>query len=301
MENNDYLVKSMTKDGMFRAYAVRATNLVEKAHEIHDTWSASSAALGRTLIGTLLLSTSSLDEKAGMTVKIQGNGPVGYIVADGTAHGEVKGYMKNPHVNLPLNDAGKIDVAGAIGRQGTLSVTTMTPGDKTPYTGEVDLISGELGDDFTYYLAKSEQIPSAVGLSVFVEKDDSIKAAGGFMVQVMPGANDEAITKLETAIQGMPRVSDLLLEGKTPEDILHLLFPDEELKMLQTMPVSYACHCNKNRFAHALATIKPADLKEMIEQDEGAEIVCQFCGKKYQFDKQDLEVILKQATSSDQA
>ena len=113
MENNDYLVKSMTKDGMFRAYAVRATNLVEKAHEIHDTWSASSAALGRTLIGTLLLSTSSLDEKAGMTVKIQGNGPVGYIVADGTAHGEVKGYMKNPHVNLPLNDAGKIDVAGA--------------------------------------------------------------------------------------------------------------------------------------------------------------------------------------------
>ena len=196
----DYLVKAVAENGMFRAYAVNATHLVAEAQRIHGTWSAASAALGRTLIGTLLLSTSGLQGDAGLTVKIQGNGPVGFIVADGTANGTVKGYVHNPHVNLPLNSKGKIDVAGAVGHQGTLAVTKMNPGDKTPYTGEVDLVSGELGDDFTYYLAQSEQIPSAVGLSVFVEKDDQIGVAGGFMVQVLPGAKDEQIADLEKSI-----------------------------------------------------------------------------------------------------
>lgn len=160
----DYLVKSVAENGQFRAYAVNATALVEEAHQIHDTWSASSAALGRAMVGTLLLATSGLQGEAGMTVKIQGDGPVGFIVVDGTAQGTVKAYMQNPHVHLPLNAKGKIDVAGAVGKTGTLSVTKMAPGDKTPYTGEVNLVSGELGDDFTYYLAQSEQIPSAVGL-----------------------------------------------------------------------------------------------------------------------------------------
>lgn len=298
MTTTDYLVKSMNKDGMFRAYAVNATQLVEKAHEIHDTWSASSAALGRTLIGTLLLATSSLQGEAGMTVKIQGNGPVGFIVADGTAQGTVKGYMGNPHVSLPANAQGKIDVGQAVGNQGTLSVTKMAPGDKTPYTGEVKLVSGELGDDFTYYLAQSEQIPSAMGLSVFVKSDESIEVAGGFMIQVMPGASDEAIAKLESRLKDLPMVSQMLREGDTPEDILKRIFEDD-LKILETMPVRYECDCSKERFAHALASIAPKDLKKIIDEDHHAETVCQFCGKKYDFDEDELKQIYAQVTAKD--
>lgn len=295
MNSTDYLVKAMSKDGKFRAYAVNATQLVAKAHEIHDTWSASSAALGRTLIGTVLLATAGLQGEAGMTVKIQGNGPVGFIVADGTAQGTVKGYMGNPHVSLPANDKGKIDVSGAVGKQGTLSVTKMAPGDKTPYTGEVNLVSGELGEDFTYYLAQSEQIPSAVGLSVFVNPDESIQVAGGFMVQVLPGATDEEISQLEKKINDLPLVSEMLRDGDTPEDILGRLFGDQ-LKILDQMPVAYRCDCSKERFAHALASISKKEMKTMIDEDHHAEAVCQFCGKKYEFDEDELKSIYAKMT-----
>ncbi len=290
MKSTDYLVKSISKDGKFRAYAVNASQLVEKAHEIHDTWSASSAALGRTLIGTLLLATASLQGEAGMTVKIQGDGPVGFIVADGTAQGTVKGYMGNNHVSLPANEIGKIDVSGAVGKHVTLSVNKMEPGDKTPYTGQVNLVSGELGDDFTYYLAQSEQIPSAVGLSVFVNPDESIEVAGGFMIQVLPGASDEEISKLEKKLKDLPLVSEMLRDGDTPEDILKRIFGDQ-LKILDRMPVSYRCDCSKERFAHALASIAKKDLEKMINEDHHAEAVCQFCGKKYEFSEQELKDI----------
>lgn len=290
MKSTDYLVKAISKDGKFRAYAVNATQMVEKAHEIHDTWSASSAALGRTLIGTCLLATAGLQGEAGMTVKIKGNGPVGFIIADGTAHGTVKGYMGNPHVSLPSKKEGKIDVAGAVGHQGVLSVTKVAPGDKTPYTGEVNLVSGELGEDFTYYLAQSEQIPSAVGLSVFVQPDESIQVAGGFLVQVLPGASDDKISQLESKIKDMPLVSEMLRDGDTPEDILKRMFGDE-LKVLETMPVAYRCDCSKERFAHALATVSKKDLKKLIEEDHHAEAVCQFCGKKYEFNEEELQKI----------
>lgn len=298
MKTTDYLVKSMSKDGKFRAYAVNATRLVEKAHKIHDTWNGSSAALGRTLIGTLLLATAGLQGEAGMTVKIQGNGPVGFIVADGTAQGTVKGYMGNSHVSLPKNAKGKIDVAKAVGNEGTLSVTKMTPGDKAPYTGEVKLISGELGEDFTYYLAQSEQIPSAVGLSVLVSPDESIAVAGGFMIQVMPGASDEEISRLEKSLKELPMVSELLKEGNTPEDILKRIFGDD-LKILDQMPISYRCDCSKERFAKALASISPKDMEKMINEDHHAEAVCQFCGKKYEFSEDELKKIYAEMTKED--
>ena len=291
---DDYLVKSVAEHGMFRAYAVRATNLVEEAHEIHDTWSTASAAFGRTLIGTLLLATSGLQGKEGLTVKVQGNGPVGYIVADGTAQGTVKGYLHNPHVNLPANTKGKLDVSGAVGKQGTLSVTKMAPGDKTPYTGEVNLVSGEMGDDFTYYLAQSEQIPSAMGLSVYVDTDDQVTMAGGFLVQVLPGASDEQISALEKSIKGLPLVSDMLRSGDTPEDILKKIFAGQDLKILDKMPVAYKCDCSKERFANALASVKKEDLEAMINEDHGAQAVCQFCGKKYEFSEDELKDLLAQ-------
>ena len=222
----DYLVKSVAGNEMFRAYAVSATGVVAEAQRRHDTWSAASAALGRSLVGTLLLASSVLKGEEQMTVKINGNGPVGGIVVDGNAKGTVKGYLQHPHVHLPLNDKHKIDVKAAVGTDGFLSVTK-DQGVGDPFTGTVALVSGELGEDFTYYLAQSEQIPSAVGLSVFVNDDNSIGVAGGFLVQVLPNATDEAISSLENKLKDMPLVSQLMRDGKSPEDILDLLFDGE--------------------------------------------------------------------------
>lgn len=293
MPQKDYLVKSVAVDGMFRAYVVNATGIVEEAQKRHDTWSAASAALGRSLVGTLLLSSATLKGDEKMTVKVQGNGPVGAIVVDGNANGTVKGYLQHPHIHLPLNEKHKIDVAGAVGHQGTLSVTKdMEMGD--PYTGQVGLVSGELGEDFTYYLAQSEQIPSAVGLSVFVNDDNSIEVAGGFLVQVMPGASDEKISELEARLGKMPLVSELLRDGKTPEEILQLLFEGEDVKILDTMPVAFKCDCSKERFAKALASIDRHEMEQLINEDHHAQTVCHFCGNKYEFSETDLKKILLQ-------
>ncbi|KJW12921.1 Hsp33 family molecular chaperone HslO [Levilactobacillus spicheri] len=290
----DYLVKSLIDNGMFRAYVVDATATVAEAQKRHDTWNTATAALGRTLIGTMLLSTSLLKGDEKLTVKVNGHGPVGAIVADGNADGTVKGYLQYPHTSLPLNTKHKLDVKKAVGTAGMLTVTK-DQGLGQPYTGQVPLVSGELGEDFTYYLAKSEQIPSAVGVSVFVEPDNSVKVAGGFMVQVMPGATDEAISRLEQRLKSMPMVSELLLAGQTPEDILKLLFKDEEVKILQKMPVAFKCDCSKDRFAAALASVSTEAIQEMIDEDHGAEAVCHFCGNKYHFSEDELRAIQQKA------
>lgn len=287
----DYLVKSIIDDGNFRAYAVNATGVVAEAQRRHDTWSASSAALGRTLTATLLLSTSMMKGQESMTVKVQGDGPAKGIVVDADAHGHVKGYIVEPHVHLPLNAQGHIDVSGAVGKTGALSVTKNLGLDK-PYTGQVGLVSGEIGDDFTYYIAQSEQIPSAVGVSVFVENDNSIGVAGGFMIQVLPGADDAAITELETKLKEMPLVSQLLRDGKTPEELLNDLFGADRVKILETVPVAFQCDCSKEKFATDLASLPDKDIHEMIDEDHGAEAVCRFCGNKYAFSEADLTDIL---------
>ncbi|MFC6180469.1 Hsp33 family molecular chaperone HslO [Lactiplantibacillus daowaiensis] len=287
---SDYLVKSVAGNSMFRAYAIDATGVVAEAQRRHDTWSAASAALGRSLVGTLLLASSVLKGDEKMTVKINGNGPVGGIVIDGNANGTVKGYLQHPHVHLPLNDQHKIDVKGAVGTEGFLAVTK-DQGVGDPFTGQVALVSGELGEDFTYYLAQSEQIPSAVGLSVFVNDDNTIDVAGGFLVQVLPNATDEAIDSLEAKLKDLPLVSHLLREGKTPEDILNLLF-DDDVKVLDRLPVKFECDCSKERFGDSLAALPKHDLQEMIDEDHGATAVCHFCGNEYHFSETDLRDIL---------
>lgn len=293
MTQQDSLIKSVVGDGLFRAYAIDATGVVQEAQRRHDTWSAASAALGRSLVGTLLLASSVLKGDEKMTVKIQGDGPVGAIVVDGNANGTVKGYLQEPHVHLPLNTNGKIDVRSAVGSTVTFSVTKDMPQGK-PFTGQVPIVSGELGEDFTYYLAQSEQIPSSVGLSVFVNSDNSIAVAGGFLIQVMPGANDEAISALEHQISQLPLVSELLRQNKSPEDILNLLFPDQEIKILDKMPVAFKCDCSKERFAKALASIPRSDMEQMIAEDHHAQAVCHFCGNKYEYSETDLKKILLQ-------
>lgn len=294
---SDYLVKSVAGNEMFRAYAVDATGVVAEAQQRHDTWSAASAALGRSLVGTLLLASSVLKGDEQMTVKINGNGPVGGIVIDGNAKGTVKGYLQHPHIHLPLNEQHKIDVKTAVGTDGFLSVTK-DQGFGDPFTGTVALVSGELGEDFTYYLAQSEQIPSAVGLSVFVNDDNSISVAGGFLVQVLPNATDEAISSLEAKLKDLPLVSQLMREGKTPEDILDLLF-DGDVKVLDKMPVKFECDCSEERFAEALMALPKHEVRAMIDEDHGATAVCHFCGSQYQFSEAELEAVLSRSKGAE--
>lgn len=283
---SDYLVKALAYEGFVRAYAVNATETVAEAQRRHDTWNTSSAALGRTMIGALMLGATLKGEDK-MTVKIEGNGPAGAIVVDSNGKGEVKGYIKNPHISLSLNEIGKIDVRGAVGTEGMFTVIKDL-GLKEPFSGQTPIVSGEIGEDFTYYLAVSEQIPSAVGVSVLVDTDDSIKTAGGFMIQIMPGASDEIIDQIEARLKETARISTLLDEGQTPEEILQNLLATDDVVFLEKMPVQFKCDCSKEKFASAIITLGVEQIQELIDQDHGAEAVCAFCNNKYEYSEADL-------------
>jgi len=283
---NDYLVKALCYQGSIRAYAVCATDTVAEAQRRHDTWSSSTAALGRTMIGALLLGATLKGEDK-LTVKIQGNGPAGAIVVDSDGNGRTKGYIKNPHVSLKLNKNGKIDVRGAVGDQGIFTVIKDL-GLKETFSGQTPIVSGEIGEDFTYFMAVSEQIPSAVGLSVLVDTDESVKVAGGFMIQVMPGADEGTIDFIEKRLQEVPMISQLLDQGETPEQILERLLGEDEVEILEKMPVQFQCNCSKEKFGTAIIAVGVDEINAMIEEDHGAEAVCQFCGNKYQYSEADL-------------
>ncbi|MDT2758743.1 Hsp33 family molecular chaperone HslO [Enterococcus xiangfangensis] len=283
---SDYLVKALAYGGFVRAYAVNATETISEAQCRHDTWNTASAALGRTMIGALMLGATLKGEDK-MTVKIEGDGPAGAIIVDSNGKGEVKGYIKNPHISLPLNQSGKIDVRGAVGTAGMFTVIKDL-GLKEPFSGQTPIVSGEIGEDFTYYLAVSEQIPSAVGVSVLVDTDDSIKTAGGFMIQIMPGASEEIIDQIEERLKETTRISTLLDDGQTPEEILQSLLATTDVEFLETLPVQFKCDCSKEKFASAIITLGADQIQELIDQDHGAEAVCAFCNNKYKYSEDDL-------------
>jgi molecular chaperone Hsp33 len=287
----DYLVKATAYDGKVRAYAISSTDMVKEAQRRHDTWATTSAALGRTMTITTMMG-AMLKGDDSITVKVEGNGPIGAIITDANAKGEIRGYVKNPHVDFDLNKYGKLDVSRAVGNEGNLSVTKDV-GLKDFFTGEVPIISGEISEDFTYYFANSEQIPSAVAAGVLVNPDHSILAAGGFMVQVMPGAEEDMITQLEEQIQSFPAISSLVQEGRTPQQILETLFKDQEVKMLETLPVEFRCKCSKERLERAIAGLGNEEIQQMIDEDHGAEATCHFCNEKYHFTEEEL-ALLKQ-------
>ncbi|MFD1430966.1 Hsp33 family molecular chaperone HslO [Lacticaseibacillus mingshuiensis] len=290
----DKLITAVSEDGFFRVFAVDATQTVAEAQRRHGTWPASSAALGRTLVATALLSAAGLkDDDDLLTIRIKGDGPAGAIVADGEANGNVRGYIENPHVDLPLNLVGKIDVGQAVGKNGLL-VVTKSIGVGDPFTGQVALVSGELGDDFAYYLTQSEQIPSAVGLSVFVNGDETIGHAGGFLVEALPDATDAALDEVVTTIKTLPLVSEMLKAGLTPEQIAARTLGTRPLKVLNTQPVAFQCTCSKAHFAEVLATLAHKDLQQMIDEDHGAEAVCKFCGAHYQYSEAELTALMTQ-------
>ncbi len=289
----DYLVKALAYDGNIRAYAVRTTATVSEAQRRHQTWRTASAALGRTLTAGVMMGAMLKGEDK-LTIKINGGGPLGTIVVDSNAKGEVRGYVNNPEVDFESNELGKLDVRRAVGTDGTLAVVKDI-GLRDFFSGQVPLVSGELGEDFTYYFATSEQVPSSVGVGVLVNPDDTILAAGGFIFQLMPGTPDEIITKLEERIKTIEPISILIERGLTPEQILEELFGKGELKVLETMPVSFECNCSKERFANAIVGLGAAEITAMIEEDGQAEAHCHFCNEKYLFSKEELEELKRDA------
>jgi molecular chaperone Hsp33 len=222
------------------------------------------------------------------TIKIEGGGPIGAIVVDGNAKGQVRGYVTNPHVDFESNEAGKLDVARAVGTSGSLSVVKDL-GLKEYFTGEVPIVSGEISEDFTYYFANSEQVPSAVGAGVLVNTDHTIKASGGFIVQVMPGADEEVIERLEDQIQAYPPISSLVEQGYTPEELLKRLFVDEDLKILESMPIEFRCSCSKERISNAVSSLGNEEIQNMIDEDGGAHATCHFCNEEYNLTVEELE------------
>ena len=290
----DSLIKALAYNQEIRIYVINATDMVEEARKVHDTWSTITAALGRAMIGTTLLGATLKNEQDKLTVRINGDGPVGHIVADSNMHGETKAYAANPHVNMELNEKGKLDVKGVVGENGMFTVSK-NQGLKTPFTGQVPIVSGELAEDFTYYMAVSEQTPSAFGLSVLVNPDESVRVAGGFMIQVLPGASDETIDALEKTIQQIPQVSDTLDKNNDLESILVQLVGEENYQILEENPVSFKFDFSKERFSKEIISLGQNEIEQMIDEDDGAEAVCHFCQSKYQFDAVELETLIEEA------
>lgn len=286
---SDYLIKAINKTKNLRLLTITAKEMVGEAQKRHDTWSASSAVLGRTMVASVLLAGAELTDKEELTVRLLGNGPVGPTVVTAKADLTVKGYIKNPHIALPTKDNGHIDVKKAVG-QGWLEVTKDL-GLKQPYTGQVPIVSGEIAEDFAYYLTKSEQIPSAVGLSVFVNPNNTIGEAGGFMLQALPGASDELIDRTIKRINELPALSTSFLDGMTPEDLARKIL-GTDCKILEKDDVAFKCDCSKEKYAGILETLKTSQLNEMISEDHGAELTCNFCGNKYHYSEQELKDIL---------
>ena len=280
----DHLVKATVKD--VRIFAAVTTNLVGEAVKRHDCYPVAAAALGRTMTGALLLAANLKNEEA-VTVKIQGDGQLGKVVADAVPEGYTRGYVDNPHVDLPLNSKGKIDVAGGVGRSGLVTVTRFT-GLKQNIIGSAELVTGEIAEDLTNYLYISEQTPSSIGLGVLVDTDLSIKAAGGFFVQPLPNADDEILDHLENSLGNIPSVTDLIDGGLGANGIITKIADGLEVNFLDTTDLHFHCHCTRQRIEEVLISLGSEELQSLI--DEGhAEVGCQFCGKKYQFSKEELE------------
>ncbi|WP_082235806.1 Hsp33 family molecular chaperone HslO [Halobacillus massiliensis] len=283
----DYLVRAMGFDGQVRAYAISSTNTVEEARRRQDTWATASAALGRTLTISVMMGAMLKGEDK-LTVKVEGDGPIGAIIADANSKGQVRGYLKNPHVDFDLNEKGKLDVAKAVGTSGTLSVVKDL-GMRDHFTGQVPIVSGEVSEDFTYYFANSEQVPSAVGAGVLVNTDHSILAAGGFIVQLMPGASEETTAEIEKRLSEIESISKMVQDGKTPEQILESVLGNGNVQFLDTMPVEFNCHCSRERVEMAISSLGDEEIQRMIEEDHGAEAKCHFCNEDYHFNIKELK------------
>ena len=292
----DYLVKTLAYKDTVRVYAIQSTEMVKEAAERQGTWRTVTAALGRALTAGTMMGTM-LKGKEKLTIKIEGNGPASPIIVDANADGTARGYVTQASLDPDRKDNGKLNVSAVVGDQGTLSVIKDL-GMKENFTGSVPLVSGELGEDFTYYFASSEQTPSSVGLGVVIGEGDEVLGAGGFILQIMPGATDETIDDIEQRLNGLPPVSSMIQKGHKPEEIVEFLVGKGNFRLLETVETSFQCHCSKERMSNAIFGLNEEDIRSMIDEDQGAETTCHFCNEVYLFSEKELENLLSDKLQS---
>lgn len=289
----DKLTRAITKDGFFKISAVVSTETVEQSRKFHNSSPVATAALGRLLTAGLLMGGELKEDNAKLTLQMSGDGPLGRVIVSANSKGEVKGYAENPQIDMPLNEKGKLDVGGAIGK-GTLSVIKDL-GLKEPYIGQVAIQTGEVGDDLAYYFMQSEQVPSVVALGVLVDRDFSVKCAGGFIIQVMPECNDESLTMLENSIAGIMSVTEMLSQGMDGVDMIKYAMLGFDTEILEESEVGYVCDCSRERMERAIVSLGKAEIDAIIKELGQAEIVCSFCNKPYVFNTEELEAMRDRA------
>lgn len=287
---SDYLVRGLGLNDEVRILAVDTTETINEAVRRHGAYPTAAAALGRSMTASLLMGAMLKNEEK-VTVTIEGGGPIGAIVADSNAKGHVRGYLGNPQVHFDLNDAGKLDVKRAVGTEGYLRVVKDI-GLKEHFTGSTEIVSGEIGEDFAYYFYTSEQVPSIVGLGVLVNPDNTVKAAGGFIIQVLPGASEETFEFLDEISKGMTPVSKQIDDGLSPREIIDAAFGEKNWRELSEMPVSFECNCSKDRFLNAISALDPSEIMSMIKEDGGAEADCHFCRNKVWIEEEELKELI---------
>ena len=289
----DYMVRATAADSQIRAFAAVTKEMVETARQYHNTSPVATAALGRLLTGGVMMGTMMKGEKDLLTLQVKGDGPIGGITVTADSQGHAKGYVNNPQVILHANAQGKLDVGGAVGH-GMLQVIK-DMGRKEPYIGSCELQTGEIGDDLTYYFVISEQVPSSVGLGVLMDRDNTVRQAGGFIIQLMPFTPDEVIDRLEKKLSEVTSVTHMLDAGMTPEQILEELLGEFGLEINEKTELSYRCDCSRERIERALVSIGKKDIREMINDGQPIEVSCHFCGKNYKFSVEELKELLKKA------
>lgn len=288
---SDKIVRAITSDGAVMAAAISAKDLVEQARQLHLALPVATAALGRCLMAASLMGNQLKGEQDTVSLQVRGGGPLGAITCVADSHGDVRGYVEHPQVHLMEKYQGKLDVGAAVGTQGTLTVIKDL-GMKEPYVGSVPLVSGEIAEDVTSYFATSEQFPTACALGVLVERDQSVSAAGGYLIQLLPGADDETITKVEQGVQVFGSVTPHLAQGMTPEEMLNQVLQGFQVEVLDETPVAYRCNCSRDRYRRALLTLGKEELADLEQDPAGIELKCQFCGKTYHFSQKEVGNIL---------
>jgi len=288
----DYIIRAIAAEDQVRVFAATTRELVEMARRHHNTSPVATAALGRLLTAGAMMGAMMKNDKDVLTLQVKGDGPIGGLTVTADSHANVKGYVENPDVIIPAKN-GKLDVGGALGI-GILNVIK-DMGLKEPYVGQTILVSGEIAEDLTYYFANSEQIPSSVGLGVLMEKDNTVKCAGGFIIQVMPFAKEETISKLEENLKNVTSVTGMLDKGYTPEQILEELLGNVGFEITDKIPAQFYCNCSKERVEQAVASIGRKDLMELIEEGKDIEVKCHFCNTAYNYTVEDLQNILKRS------
>ena len=288
---SDQLIRAISKDGFVKATAVSTRDLTERARQIHKTLPVATAALGRTLAAASMMGNALKEDGASVTLQIKGGGPLGTLLAVSDNQGNVRGTVDHPEVDLPLRSDGKLDVGAAVGTEGTLTVIRDL-NMKEPYVGSVGLLGGEIAEDLAAYFVESEQIPTACGLGVLVDRDQSVLAAGGYLIQLLPGAGEDVIARVEGGVMAAGSVTGLLRENSDPEAMLRKVLSDFEIDVLERSPIEYRCYCSRERMERALISMGPAELKALIDDQGEAELTCRFCDNVQHFTREQLEAML---------